>query len=158
MRLLLAAIVGLLPVAAHAVPMPSPQAVRAQIQRVGPKTTVTRLDGAGDMDRILDAIGTGDPQWIALAPLLALGTDGADGEGLGIELATALPINPAAVLRITTPGDGVLGLLRVCGVPFIESTPASDKTYLRQAVAAVAGVSDPTLKTSRDQCLARLRS
>ncbi len=119
---------------------------------------MTRLDSNGQMDGVLDAIGSGDPEWIALAPLLAPGTDGADGEGFGIELATALPINPAAVLRIATPGNGILGLLRVCGVPFIESTPASDKSYVKQATAAVAEVSDPALKTLRDQCLAQLRS
>ncbi len=158
MRLLLALAVRLLPVPAHATPIPSPTVVRAQIRNAGSKTTVTRLDNVGQMDGILDAIGSGDPEWIALVPLLAPGTDGADGEGLGIELATALPINPAAVLRIATPGDGILGLLRVCGVPFIESTPASGKAYLKQATAAVAGVSDPALKTSRDRCLARLKS
>ncbi len=158
MRLLLAFMVGLLPVIACAAPMPSPQAIRAQIQRTGLKATVTRLDKDGDMDRVLDAIGTGDPRWIALAPLLAQGTDGADGEGLGIELAAALPINPRAVLQVTKPGNGILGLLRVCGVPFIESTPASNEAYVKRATIAVAAIIDPALRASRDQCLTQLKS
>ena len=158
MRLLLASLVGLVPIVVYAATLPSPQAIRAQIQHAGPKATVSRLDNDGGMDKVLEAIGTGDPQWIALAPLLAPGTDGADGEGLGIELATTLPINPAAVLRVAEPGNGVLGLLRVCGLPFIETTAASNEAYLRLATAALAKITDPNLRSSRDQCLARLRS
>ena len=158
MRLLLASMVALLPTAGQAALTPSPQAIRTQIRHVGPKATVTRLDNDGNMDRVLDAIGTGNPQWIALAPLLAPGTDGADGEGLGIGLATALPINPSAVLRVAEPGHGVLGLLRVCGVPFIETTPESNEAYVKRTTAALAKLTDETLRTSRDQCLARLRS
>ena len=139
MRLLLASMVALLPTAGQEAALtPSPPAIRDQIRHAGPKATVTRLDSDGNMDRVLDAIGTGNPQWIALTPLLAPGTDGADGEGLGIGLATALPINPSAVLRVAEPGNGVLGLLRVCGVPFIETTPESNETYVKRATAALA--------------------
>jgi len=79
---------------------------------------------------------------------------------LGICLARALPRNPSTVLRVTDLAneDGALGVNRVCGVPFIETTRAYNNAYKRRTIPAVGRVRDPTLAMARAKCLARLKS
>ena len=143
---------------AQAAPGLDPHIVQRQIQTAGADATVNSLDRSGRMDQILTRIGRGDGRWIALAPTLAPGTDGADAEGLSIELARALPVNPAAVLRVIEPGAGVLGIEQVCGTPFIEPPPGYDRAYLKRALKAVARISRPDLLVKRQACLAELKA
>jgi len=144
--------------AAHAQVRPNLPEVRASIEREGPAATVKRLTQARQWDVILDGMARGEPAWIALAPLLAQGTDSGPGEGLGIALARALPRDPAAVLHVLDPKDGpVLGASRVCSAPFIEPQPGFVEAYRPQAIAAVEAVRGARLRSARDACLAMLR-
>jgi hypothetical protein len=93
-----------------------------------------------------------------LAPRLAPGTDAESSEDMGIVLARALPRNPSAVLGALDLRDGpVLGPSRVCGVPFIEPSPAFVHSYTTRALAAVSGVRAPRLDDARKACLSALR-
>ena len=143
--------------AAGATTLPTPSAVVRTIARQGPRAAVTGLAESGQMARIYDLVGSGDRPWIAIVPSMADGTDGADGEGLGIELARALPLSTAAVLRVLRSGGGVIGVERVCSVPFIETTARWNTAYERRTSQALERVGDPRLARIRDRCLRVLR-
>lgn len=130
------------------------------IKSRGAHDAVSYLDKANELDYMLDQVGRGNSEWIAIALRIAPGTDAAAAEGLGISLARALPRNPPAVLRVMDLAneDGVLGVNRVCGVPFIETTRAYNDAYKRRVIPAVGRVRDPTLGAARMKCLARLKS
>ena len=134
--------------------------VQERIGSEGAKATVAYLDQANEWDAVVERIGKGDSEWIAVAAQLATGTDAGDSEDLGISLAQALPHNPLAVLQVMDIVDesGVVGVDRVCGVPFIETTRAFNKAYLRRAIPAVSHVQAADLIAKRDKCLARLKS
>ncbi len=69
-------------------------------------------------------------------------------------LAFGLPKSPRAVLAAIDPQNGpVLGVDRVCGVPFIEGTISDVNGYIKQAIAAVSAVNDPSLAGVKAACL-----
>ena len=118
----------------------------------GTHDAIPYLDKTNELDYILHRIGKSKREWIALAPRIARGTDVSVSLGLGISLARALPHNPSNVLRVTDLANetGSLGVNRVCGVPFIETTRAYNNAYKRRAIPAVVRVRDPTLATARE--------
>jgi len=142
-----------------------PARIAADIQSQGAKVVVDRLWNAPTADRarptrwdvVIDEIWKGEPDWIALAPKLAPGTDAGTAESLGIGLAHALPVAPAAVLAAfeSTSGDAV-GIERVCSAPFIEDTVKDVPAYLRAARKAVQRVDSPALALAKAQCLTAL--
>ena len=147
----------LLPAAASAAGAPDAFSIQASIQASGPQKTIADLDAKNQLETVLGRIGEGGNEWIALAPKLAPGADGAAAEGLGIVLAQALPINAAGVLRVLTDGPGDISVERVCSTPFIETSKASDQAYDQRAIQALRGVTDPVLAKKRDACLTRLK-
>ncbi|WP_429347454.1 hypothetical protein [Paraburkholderia sp. Clong3] len=141
--------------AVGAVPGNTPAEVSAAIRRQGASAFFRSLDEAV-VDRRFERIGTGRADWVALAPKLAIGADGANAEGLGIALAYALPRNPAAVLKVVDPVEGdshILAVSRVCGIPFIDDAPKNDKAKALRAVSAVT-TANPHIKA---RCLDALR-
>jgi hypothetical protein len=129
--------------------------VSAAIAQQGASAFFRSLDDAA-VDRLFERIGTGRAEWVALAPQLAVGADGANAEGLGIALAYALPKNPAAVLKAVDPVEGdshILAVSRVCGMPFIDEAPKNYKTKALRAVASVT-TANPHVKA---RCLDALR-
>jgi hypothetical protein len=137
---------------------PSPAALQADIAQRGAKAVVADLNQHGAWEAVSNAIASGSPAWVALAPKLAPGTDAGPAEELGIDLAFALPKNPAGVLRVAgerayTDG-GLIGIARVCSAPFIEDT--APPGYLILAIRAVGHVDDPALASKKLTCLATL--
>lgn len=138
---------------AAAAPPPTTAALAARLDRAGATATVRELNDEDRFDAVLDRIGQGSADWIALAPRLAPGTDAAAAEGLGIALAHALPLNPVAVLRATgVDDDGAVGIKRVCSIPFIETSPSYNGAYARRALAALSAVRETALLSKRDEC------
>lgn len=136
-----------------------PHILTTILETQGAEKTVEMLERAGQWEAVLNAMGRGDTAWITLAPKLAPGTDGASAEGLGIALAQALPVNPAAVLAVAELGDhGIISIDRVCGTPFIETSKAVNAIYDGRAIRAVSHVSLAGLTAKRDACVARLKS
>jgi hypothetical protein len=135
-------------------PITTPAQVAAAIEHKGARAFFASLSDQAS-ERLFNSIETGNAEWVALAPKLAIGADGADAEGLGIALAYALPKNPTAVLGVVDPieGDGhILAVSRICGIPFIEEIPKDYKTKTLKAVAATTGV-DAKIKS---RCLEAL--
>jgi len=139
----------------------NPDAIVAEIDRHGATATVLRLWGTTDAttwNTVANHIVRGEAAWIALVPKLAPGADGAAAEDLGIDLAYALPKNPVGVLRAIDPQDGfVIGVRRVCSVPFIEPSARFRRLYKARAIAAVSRVKDPRLSKVKHDCLSGLR-
>ncbi len=133
----------------------TPETIAADIAAHGADNVVAKLAKTGDYDRVLDHIGKGEAQWVALAPKLAPGTDAGWAEALVISLAFALPKNPQAVLALLI-GKDAFQVDDVCGAPFIEGTVKDVPGYIRRAKAAVAKVTDPSLQSARAACLAAL--
>lgn len=137
--------------------LPTPTRIEASVRQRGAQATMAILAEAGQWDAVAAKMGDGGSAWVALAPKLAPGADAGSAEALGISLAFALPRNPRAVLAAIDPANGhVLGADRVCGMPFIEDTVKDRPAYRRQALRAVARVSDRSLANARAACLSAL--
>ncbi|MDR5823384.1 hypothetical protein [Caballeronia sp. LZ043] len=133
---------------------PDAARIAGEIETQGARPAVASLDRDGQFDAVLESIATGNAAWVELAPRLAQGTDASASIGLTIALATALPKNPAAVLRVLDDGP-VLGTSAVCGAPFIEPSPGEVKAYLDRTIPAVTDVPEGDA-VRRAPCLDRL--
>ncbi len=152
-----AAVLALSPAAGGAAPTVNPAALSRDIDARGARAVIAGLAREGQWDGVVHHIDGGSDAWLAVAAKLAPGSDAGSAEDLGISLATALPRNPAGVLRIASPQDDTpLSLARVCGVPFIEQPPSEAAAYRTRAVNAVTRVADPSLADRRARCLAAL--
>jgi len=138
--------------------------IGAEIDAKGAKAVINRLStanvvamGRSDWSRTMDQIWNGRLAYIALAPKLAQGADSGPADDLGIALARALPVAPAAVLRVIDRHNGpVLGVGRVCGAPFIDPAAKDASGYLRAVQSAVDEVDAPRLQHVKAACLERL--
>jgi hypothetical protein len=138
--------------------------ISAEIDAKGAKAVINRLAtanvdamGRSDWSRTMDQIWNGRLAYIALAPKLARGADSGPADDLGIALARALPVAPAAVLRVIDRHNGpVLGVDRVCGAPFIEPAAKDVSGYLRAARSAIDEVDAPRLQHVKAACVERL--
>lgn len=145
--------------ASAAAPSPTPAGIEASIREHGAEATIAALAKADQWDVVADKIGDGNSAWIAVASELAPGSDAGSAEDLGISLAFSLPKNPHSVLAALDPANGhILGVDRVCGMPFIEDTVKDRLAYKRQAIRAVEKVTDTDLKNAKKSCLAALRA
>lgn len=141
---------------ANASAQTSPSILVKQLDDKGAKATISSMSES-QWDNVLNHIDSGNAAWVALVPKLAEGTDGGHSEDLGIGLAFALPKNPKAVLSVIDRANGpVLGVSRVCSVPFIEDTVPDIPAYVRQAKAALGKVHDASLQDVKKSCLAEL--
>ncbi|WP_269516363.1 hypothetical protein [Brevundimonas subvibrioides] len=114
----------------------------------GASHTVAVLTGPAapnGLDPVFAGIATGDPGWLAVAPLLRPEVDGVYADGLADALSRALPINP----------EGVLTALNASGGASERTCEATDDPTV---IAAVEGVADPALRTVKVECLGYLRA
>lgn len=156
-RLLLSLLTVTYAMSALAAELPStPAQALADINRMGASAFLAQFDDQ-QIDTLYQHLQTGNPAWLALAPKLAPAADGANAIGLTISLAYALPKNANAVLAVTTEQDGILGVERVCSIPFIEDTEKDRSAYKRDALKAVSALKDPVLTKAKDRCLAVLK-
>ena len=126
----------------------------ATIQQRGAASFLSELT-PDEVDQLYRHFDDGEAEWLPLVPTLAAAADGANAEGLTVSLAFALPKNPKGVLSLLTEKDGVLGVGRVCSMPFIEDTAPAG--YQRKAVVVVRKVTEPSLRRMRTLCLQALK-
>lgn len=135
----------------------TPSSLLQQIDHRGAKAVANSMTD-GQWENFLGEVSSGKPEWIAVVPRLAPGTDAGNSESLGIGLAFALPKNPGAVLSAIDPKDGpVLGVTRVCSAPFIEGTIDDIPGYIHRAALALDGVTNPALAQIKARCLRTLQ-
>ena len=138
----------------------SPVAVQQMISRFSPRRTVNKLANAfgsantrtdlGNYDKVLDGIASGNGRWLALVPKIEGGTDAATAEALRIAVATALPKNPTAILRLITLEQSWRD---ACSYPMIEPTNQEARAYFKIAIPAVIAVRNRALDRAKHMCL-----
>jgi len=120
----------------------------------------------GQWERVLTRAATGQGDWIALVGTLDPGGASHPGEEISAALASALPHNPRAVLKIMdVRGGSRLGPASICSPPFYdgvgpafdEASPGGPEVYRRRALAALGSVSDHDLAAARQACMAELQ-
>lgn len=136
-------------------PPSTPTQALVDINRMGASAFLAQFDDE-QIDTLYQHLQSGNSTWLALAPKLAPAADGANAIGLTISLAYALPKDAEAVLAVTTEQDGILGVERVCSIPFIEDTVKDRPVYKRSALKAVGALKDPVLTKAKESCLAVL--
>lgn len=131
--------------------------VAADLTSMGARKTVTKMVEGGDWPRALAAISRGSRDWIELAPQLARGAEAADATGLDVAMAEALPIAASDVLAAVDAQRGpVIGVQRVCAVPFPRDGKRDLAGYVANARAAVLAVPPLALGPVRQACLKEL--
>ncbi|CAL1692282.1 hypothetical protein MMB232_02447 [Brevundimonas subvibrioides] len=157
-RLTLIALMAALAACSPRVQPTEPEAIPQQPMTAAHLANLIAADGAGHtvlvltgpaapngLDPVFAGMATGDPGWLAVAPLLRPEVDGEYAEGMADALFRALPINPSGVLTALDASGGADEL--TC-----EAT--DDPTV----IAAVEGVTDPALQTVKAECLEYLRA
>src|ERR1700749_1434235 len=129
----------------------TPSSIRADIARHGAAAVVDRLWKSGDYDRIMEKVGEGSDEWLALVPLLGPGADAGAAEDLPIALAYALPNNPRGVLMILRGKNG-FSVDEVCGAPFIEPTREQLQNWFARSRKALETMNDKKLQTMKEKC------
>jgi hypothetical protein len=110
----------------------------AQVRSDGPRPAVQALVTGGDWPRVMAAIRSGASDWIALAPELARGADGARAPELTAALAAALPRAPSEVLAVADlRGSPVLGVQAICSAPAGAHGGQGRAAYLADAREAL---------------------
>lgn len=152
---LIFAVVSMLLISAAGAEVPKTAAeAAAAVERQGASSFLSGLSPE-EVDQLYEHFDNGEAEWLPLVPKLASVADGANAEGLTISMAFALPKNPRGVLSLITEKDGVLGVGRVCSMPFIEDT--APEGYRSKALAALGKVADLTLRQVKSLCLHALK-
>jgi hypothetical protein len=136
-------------------PALTPQAVKEDIWRIGAKATVQRLYAAHRWETVLEGIESGAPEWLGIVHDLAGGTDAGTSEDLQEALATALPHNPGAVLKLAGT-EQFLSLDDICSAPFIEPEHAFLMRYLANARESLVRLKEQTVEDKRLKCLSQI--
>ncbi|MET3135289.1 hypothetical protein AAKU55_005597 [Oxalobacteraceae bacterium GrIS 1.11] len=137
----------------------TPQAITKNIEKNGAKATVGALSSGThghQWEAVLRKIKTGDARWLAVAGVLAEGTDAGTAEDLQVSLAVALPKNPGGVLLLADT-KSFLSLENICGAPFIEPTHAYIKRYLAEAQHSLENLKDVKVEQQKVKCLAKIQ-
>jgi len=130
--------------------------VLASVQHSGAKTTIADLGRRDQWQIVTDMIDTGDTTWIGLVPKLAPGSDEITSEDLAISLSYALPKNAPAVLAALS-AEHIIGVNRVCSMPFPDDIVKDRAAYKRQALHALDPVNDRELVPVKAACIAMLK-
>lgn len=131
--------------------------VATDLTSMGPRKTVAKMVEGGDWARAMASISRGSRDWIELAPQLARGAEAAGATGLDVALAEALPIAASDVLAAIDAQRGpVIGVQRVCAVPFPRDGKRDLSAYVAGARAAVLAVPPLALAQVRQACLKEL--
>lgn len=140
----------------NARPLLTPATIAKDVQAIGAKQTVKKLTNTKNRDqweRVLAQVESGDARWLAVANVLADGTDAGESEALLVSLAMALPKNPGGVLTIADT-KVPFSLTEVCGAPFIEPAPDFYLRYLQETRRALGLIKDAALENKRMRCSA----
>lgn len=106
-------------------------------------------------NQVMTNIGSGRPEWLNVAVALRPGTDAGAAETLDEAIFFALRTAPVAVLKLLK--DGRFDAKFICSSNVgIDYTPAESRRFIRERIKVLSGVSDATVMTTRDKCIAGL--
>jgi hypothetical protein len=146
-------LIGGLLLAATACVAQTPKSVLDQVKARGAKACIREYTSgaAKEWHAILKGIETGDSQWLLAADGLRAGSDASHSQDLEFSVATALPKNADAVLRLHN-----FALEKICDVPYLEASPKVLRDFQTAAQSALGKVSDPSLQERKKKCQAVL--
>ncbi len=105
---------------------------------------------------VMDAIKSGDTQWVVFAGKLRPFTDAGTATDLLLALEFALLRNPEAVLRLTQ--SPAFENSEFCVTPLWEASSKQVLAFIEEALTALETVKSPELQKVRRECEARYRS
>jgi hypothetical protein len=142
-------------------PAISPDEVRRMIEAEGATQAVEKLGSGKDPEApppwstVMAGIARGEPQWLAVAPLIRPGTQAGTDEEYSMALTDALTTNPAGSLRLMALEEG--GSDGYCVASDYETPPEQIRAYYTAAIANVETVGEPELQGIKAACLKQLR-
>ena len=120
----------------------------------GQKVLWDLWDHETEFGKVISGIESADPAWLAIAIRLRQFSDAGASEELDSAVALALPKAPDRVLALVGHG---FDIEFICTSPFTEPEPGVAEAYERKALAALASVQTPALKTIAAECSKRVR-
>ena len=134
----------------------APQQVQGLCREKGAVQAVQWLTAKGGSlwQHAMEQVGAGNEEWLAVVPCLTFGADAGYATDITVALATALPVNPAGVLRLEAAHVSVKW---ACSFPFIEPEPAFTARYAAQTVGALEAITDAALQDDARICVQRLQ-
>jgi hypothetical protein len=139
----------------------TPDEVRKMIEAEGATEAVRKLSSSQDPEAplpwstVMAGIARGEPEWLAVAPLIRPGTQAGSGDEYSMALTAALTTNPAGSLRLMAREEG--GSDGYCIASDYETPPEQVRAYYAAAIANLERVGDPELKDIKAACLKQLR-
>jgi hypothetical protein len=107
-------------------------------------------------EQVVNGIASGDSVWLEVAARLDSLSVVDVAESLPISVAEALPKAPARVLMLLATKEFDAGM--VCNMPFIEPDSSFLRTYYKDTMTALTGITREDLVAERDRCLKILQS
>lgn len=128
----------------------SPEKILLRIKDEGGRNVLWSLwENQEQFGAMLDLAAAADPRWIEVLRQLRPYSDAGASEMIDMSVASALPLNPEAILKLI--GNG-FELDRICTSPFIEPEPGIAEKYEKKALDALAHIKDPKLKNLAQKC------
>lgn len=128
----------------------SPEKILLRIKDEGGRNVLWSLwENQEQFGAMLDLAAAADPRWIEVLRQLRPYSDAGASEMIDMSVASALPLNPEAILKLI--GNG-FELDRLCTSPFIEPEPGIAEKYEKKALDALAHIKDPKLKNLAQKC------
>lgn len=138
----------------------TPAEVQARVQREGARSAVEVLyRDQAEWRALLSGIATGRAEWLSVANALHAASDAGPSEQLTLAVGEALAHHPERVLASSARE---FGLAAVCGGPDVDDARFNSYGRSMAAIAerqrALRAVTDPSLVSARDSCIATLES
>ena len=128
----------------------------ARINRDGGKQVLADLwEHEPEFDAVISGIESANRDWLQVAALLKPFSDAGSSEQIDMAVGRALPKDPQRVLHLI--GHNGFQLDFVCTSPFDEPAPGVAKEYERRALAALATLNDPDLKSVAAECAKHIK-
>lgn len=134
----------------------TPQQVQAMCRERSAVQVVQWLAAKGGAlwQHAMKQVAAGNEEWLLVVPCLTFGADAGNATDITVALATALPVNPAGVLRLEASH---VSLKMACSFPFIEPEPEFTARYAAQTVLALQAIVDTALQDDANICVQRLQ-
>lgn len=136
----------------------TPAEVQSRIQRDGARATLEAVyRDPASWRALLAAVASGRADWLMVANVLHATSDAGASEQLSLAVGEALANHPQQVLSASA---SEFGLAAICSGPDVDDARFSSYHTAMAAIAArqqaVRAVTDESLRSARDSCIAAL--
>jgi len=142
-----------------------PQDIHAAIQKRGAKAVVNEIyENHENWSVLLNAVSSGNPEWLKVAKALSVGTDAGSANMLQIAVTRALGNAPRETLKLMSEGTGntvpVFWPVFVCSSNFLIDYPADKSAleFIDNTIEKLNKIKEPGLIKIRDECVKALHN